>query len=238
MLSFRNGRGLRAALRTLLVTAGTAVGLVALAGTAFAHITITPTLATAGSTIELHFRVPNEDYDSSTIEVEVQVPPAHPLAQFHPVPVPGWTITTQSVKLAKPIVADGRSYSTAVSLVTWSGGKISHGNVLDFPVSVGPLPSGVNQLVFKAIQVYANGDIVRWIDLNQPGQPVPAHPAPILTVTSSSTAVTAASGQPAATAGGNDIAAITVSAVGLVAGMLGLAAGTTAWLRARQVRGS
>ena len=38
--------------------------------------------------------------------------------------------------------------------------------------------------MFKALQTYSNGDIVRWIDLQQPGQSEPEHPAPVLLLTS------------------------------------------------------
>lgn len=66
----------------------------------------------------------------------------------------------------------------AVSEVTWKGGTIQPGQYRDFSVSADPLPSGVGQLVFKAVQTYFNGDVVRWIDLPQAGQPEPEHPAP------------------------------------------------------------
>ena len=55
-------------------------------------------------------------------------------------------------------------------------------------MSADPLPDGVAQLAFKAIQTYSNGDIVRWIDLPQAGQPAPEHPAPVLALTPASAA--------------------------------------------------
>ena len=70
-----------------------------------------------------------------------------------------------------------------MSEVTWRGGQILPGQYQDFSVSADPLPAGVSQLAFKAIQTYSNGDVVRWIDLPQPGQPAPEHPAPVLTLT-------------------------------------------------------
>jgi periplasmic copper chaperone A len=239
--------------RILLTIAGAGLWLLVLAGPAFAHVTISPGFATQGSTAELTFRVPNEELKADTTELQVQVPTAHPIAQFLVKPVAGWTITVQTVKLAQPVVSDDGSFTTAVSLVTWKGGKIPPGEYQDFSVSADPLPTGVSQLVFKAIQTYSNGDIVRWIDLPQAGQPVPAHPAPILTLTpasagdgtvgdgsgsdasgtdGSSISVTAA---PAA-AGDSATAALALGAAGLVAGLLGLAAGGSVWLRSRTDR--
>jgi hypothetical protein len=70
-----------------------------------------------------------------------------------------------------------------VSQVTWFGGQILPGQYQDFSLSADPLPEAPTTLVFKALQGYSNGDVVRWIDVAQPGQPEPEHLAPVLTVT-------------------------------------------------------
>jgi uncharacterized protein YcnI len=231
----------RAAARVLVVLGGTGLGVLALAGTAFAHVTVTPGSAAQGSTAELTFKVPNEESSAATTEVQIQVPTAHPIAQFLVKPVPGWTVTVKTVTLAKPIVTDDGSFSTAVSEVTWTGGKILPGQYQDFSVSADPLPSGIGQLDFKALQTYSNGDVVRWIDLPQPGQPEPEHPAPVLTLTppgantEAAAQATGAQADPPA-ASGSDTAALALGAAGLAAGLLGLAAGGSVWLRARRTR--
>jgi periplasmic copper chaperone A len=232
----RRSRPSRVTTRALVVAAGAAAGVTALAGTAFAHVTITPTSAQQGSTTELTFRVPNEESAAATVELQVQVPTAHPIAQFLVKPVPGWTISVQTVTLAKPVVTDDGSFTSAVSEVTWTGGKIAPGQYQDFSVSVDPLPSGVGQLAFKAIQTYSNGDVVRWIDLPQAGQPEPDHPAPVLTLTSaaSTDAASGAADGASGPGGGSDGGALALGAAGLVAGLLGLAAGGSAWLRVRR----
>jgi periplasmic copper chaperone A len=235
MLSPRRTRN---ALRALIVLGGSAVALVVLAGTAFAHITVTPTTAQQGSKTELTFVVPNEESKASTVEVEVKVPTNPPIAQFLAKPVPGWKISVQNVTLAKPVVTADGSISTVVSYVTWSGGKITPGHYQEFPVMADPLPSHVRQIVFKAIQTYSNGDVVRWIDLPQPGPLPPQHPAAILTLTSAHAATNtgnaASAAGPAGPADGST--AIALGLVGLAAGALGLAAGLSAWLRERQRR--
>jgi uncharacterized protein YcnI len=237
-------RRARVAGRVFLVLGGAGAGLLALAGPAFAHVTITPGSAPEGSTAELTFKVPNEEAKAATVELQVQVPTAHPIAQFLVKPVPGWTVTVQTVTLPKPIVTDDGSFTTAVSEVTWKGGTIQPGQYQDFSVSADPLPSGAGQLVFKAVQTYSNGDVVRWIDLPQAGQPEPEHPAPILTLTRASGGADAGAGDaagtqadPAAASGGStgtDTGALALGAAGLAAGLLGLAAGGTAWLRSRR----
>jgi periplasmic copper chaperone A len=226
-------------MRAGLVAGGSVLVIAVLAGPALAHVTITPTSAPQGSAAELTFHVPNEELKAATIELQVQVPTAHPIAQLLVKPVPGWTSSVRTVTLAKPVVSDDGSFAVAVSEVTWKGGKILPGQYQDFSVSADPLPSGVGQLVFKAIQTYSNGDIVRWIDLPQAGQPAPEHPAPILTLTPAGAPGASASGAPAgsdtaAPPAASDTAALALGAAGLAAGLLGLAAGGSAWLRVRR----
>ncbi len=228
------GRARRGAGRAAAVLGAAGIGVAALAGTASAHVTITPGSAPQGSAAELTFKVPNEEQTAATVELQLQVPTAHPIAQLLVKPVPGWTVTVQTVTLAKPIVTDDGSFATAVSEVTWKGGKILPGQYQDFSVSADPLPSGVGQLAFKAVQTYSNGDVVRWIDLPQAGQPEPEHPAPVLTLTRAGAGADAASGSAGAEAGGSDTAALALGAAGLAAGLLGLAAGGSAWLRSRR----
>ena len=45
------------------------------------------------------------------------------------------------------------------------------------------LPTDSTAVVFKALQSYSDGSIVRWIDPVVAGQAAPDHPTPILTLT-------------------------------------------------------
>jgi len=229
----------RALSRTAIVGITAAAGILLFALPALAHITITPGSVPAGSTTVLTFHVPNEESKADTTKVDVQIPIDHPIAQFLVKPVPGWTVSVKTVKLAKPLVTDDGSFSQAVSEVIWSGGQIAPGQFQDFSVSADPLPQGVSQLTFKAIQTYSNGDVVRWIDVSQPGQPAPDHPAPVLTLTSGAAAAppasgTSASGTSAAAAmSGSDGLARGIAIGGVVIGLLGLALGGLGWRRGR-----
>jgi Domain of unkown function (DUF1775) len=110
---------------------------------------------------------------------------------------------------------------------------------LNFPVSAGPFPEDADRLVFKAVQTYSNGEVVRWIQDAPEGRPEPERPAPILTLTPAATSGTP---QPAATGTGASAqvtqadvdAAAPRGTVGIVLGALGLllgAAGLVAGLR-------
>ncbi|HEY2550674.1 MAG TPA: YcnI family protein [Streptosporangiaceae bacterium] len=209
--------------RAGVVVAATAAALLLLGGSALAHITVTPASVPAGSTDVLTFHVPNEESHADTVKVDVQIPTDHPIAQLLVQPVPGWTATVRTVTLAKPIVTDDGSFSQAVSEVTWSGGRILPGQFQSFTLSADPMPSGESQVPFKAIQTYSNGDVVRWIDLQQPGQPEPAHPAPVVRLTTTTAPASAAGpsapGQPKP---GSDVLSRALAVAGLLAGVLAL----------------
>ncbi len=221
--------------RTAIVGTAATVGLLLFAVPAFAHITVTPGSAQGGTAAVLTFHVPNEESKADTTRVDVQIPTDHPIAQLLVKPVPGWAISVKTITLAKPLVTDDGSFSQAVSEVIWSGGQIAPGQFQDFSVSADPLPQGVSSLAFKAIQTYSNGDVVRWIDVSQPGQPEPDHPAPVLTLTTgpAAAAPAAAPAAPAATTSGSNGTALDIAVGGVVIGLIGLALAGLSWRRSR-----
>lgn len=234
--------------RTAIVGVVATAGLMLSAIPAFAHITVTPGSVQAGSSAVLTFHVPNEESAADTTKVDVQIPVDHPIAQLLVKPVPGWAVSVKTVKLAKPLVTDDGQFTQAVSEVVWSGGQIAPGQFQDFSVSADPLPQGVSQLTFKAIQTYSNGDVVRWIDLSQPGQPAPDHPAPVLTLTTGAAAAPPASGASvsgrstaapaAAVTTGSDGIARDIAIGGVVIGLLGFALAGLGWRRGRAATAS
>ena len=122
------------------------------------------------------------------------------------------------------VVTDDGRFTQAVTEVLWSGGRIPPGQFQDFAISADPLPQGVSTLAFKTIQTYSNGDVVRWIDLPQPGQPPPDHPAPVLKLTTATATAAAPAETTAATVGpGPDNTARYLAAAGLVIALLALA---------------
>jgi uncharacterized protein YcnI len=191
----------------------------------------------------LTFHVPNEEASAYTTRVDVQIPTDHPIAQLLVQPVPGWTISVRTVTLAKPLVTDDGQFTQAVSEVIWSGGRIAPGQFQDFSLSADPLPQGVSQVTFKAIQTYSNGDVVRWIDIRQPGQAEPDHPAPVLALTvgaaatggTAGTGSTAGSAAPSAgvAASGSDGTARASAAGGVLIGLLGLVLAGLSWRRTK-----
>lgn len=225
--------------RGLVAAATTMVVLAVVAGPATAHVEPDPSQATKGGSAEIAFRVPNERDDATTTEVVIAFPTDHPIPSASVEAKPGWTIKVDKVALAKPLATDDGQVTEAVSRVTWSGGKIEPGQYADFKVSLESLPTDTDQLVFKALQTYSDGQVVRWIEPAAPGGEEPDHPAPTVKLVAPATAAsTATSGTPTTAAVGEKTAteapktkdlaskddvssATTVGVVGILLGAIG-----------------
>ncbi len=186
-LTGRNG------LRVATVLAATAAIIGAAALPAAAHVTVNPREATAGGYAKLTFRVPNESDTASTVKLEVAFPQDAPFASVSVRPVPGWTVTTETRKLTTPIKAHDSEITEAVSRIVWTAdaaAAIKPGQFQEFDVSAGPLPE-VQQIIFKSLQTYSDGNIVRWIEEPKDGAQL-ERPAPVLKVLPKTAPVAAA----------------------------------------------
>lgn len=158
---------------------------VGLTGVAFAHVEITPDSVPGGEDAEIAFRVPNESDSASTVAVKVLLPKNHPIPEVQTTSTPGWSVTTQTRKLDKPIDLEGEKVDTVVSQITWkaaAGGGIRPDQYQDFAVSLEGLPDS-GTLVFNAVQTYSDGDVVNWNEVSADPSVEPEHPAPTLTLT-------------------------------------------------------
>ncbi len=215
------------------VAAAVIAAAFALPAAASAHVTLQPPSAPAGGFTRLDVRVPNERDDAGTVKVDVQLPQPSPFVSYEP--RPGWKVTLKRVKLDEPVDVEGFEIDEGVSQVTWTGdgkrGIIAPGQFVDFGLSL-RMPEGKagDKLVFKALQTYEGGEIVRWI-----GPEDADEPAPVVTLTGPDGAEQAAApGAPAAPAPADDGGADTLTIVALVAGLLGLLAGLAGLLAGRR----
>jgi uncharacterized protein YcnI len=223
----------RTLLRGLAVVGVAAVAVFALAGPAAAHVTVNSSNATQGGYTKVTFRVPNEKDNAQTIKLEISLPTDKPIASVSLKPVPGWTGTTESTKLTTPIKNDdGDETTEVVSKITWTaaaGSAIQVGQFQEFDVSLGPLPA-TDQLIFKALQTYSDGDVVRWIDEPKADGSEAEHPAPTLklakaskdaaVVPAAAVTTTDPSDSGSGVGTGLGIAGIVLGLAGLVAGLL------------------
>ncbi|MET9801866.1 YcnI family protein [Streptomyces sp. NPDC006368] len=224
--------------------------VVLLSGTAFAHVSVQPQgEAAKGGYATVHFKVPNERDNASTVKVEVTLPAEHPLASVSTQPVPGWKAAVTKAKLAKPLQVHGKRITEAATRITWTadGSKIAPGQFQQFTVSLGQLPENTDRLVFKALQTYDNNEVVRWIEEPKDGAPEPETPAPVLKLSAATEdhhgggAATAGTGdedkeqghgtEEKAAADSTDTTARVLGVVGILVGAAGVAFGVLAGRR-------
>jgi uncharacterized protein YcnI len=169
-------------LKKLITAAAVMIGVLAIAAPASAHVTVSPNSATQGGYARVAFRVPNESSDTSTNKLEIYLPEDAPVPSVSTMPVPGWSTTVTKRTLTTPLEVHGSPVTEVVSVITWTatdGVGVKPGEFQEFPVSMGPLPK-VDQMVFKALQTYSDGAIVRWIDPPATDGAEVEHPSPVL----------------------------------------------------------
>ena len=232
----------------MLAPALLALALLALPAAASAHVTLQPSEAPEGAYTVLEVRVPNESDSAATTKIAVQFPVGFADASYQP--VPGWSVKEVKDKLAKPVQTDDGPVTEGVKEMVFSGGKLPPGEFQDFPLSVQIPGKAGEELTFKALQTYDNGEIVRWI-----GGPDAEHPAPQVLVTAAEADHHASTGSGEEGPGGEEGEAAKVAEVSgssgsdsgsggssdnglaiaaLVVGALGLIAGGTALVTSRR----
>jgi uncharacterized protein len=248
--------------RIAAAVAAAGASVLLLSSPSFAHVSVQPEGAAAkGGYATVAFKVPNERDNASTTKLEINFPAEHPLASVMPQPVQGWDVEVTRSKLDKPLDLHGRKVDEAITKIVWTAedkkkGGIQPGFFQKFPVSVGPLPEDADELVFKSLQTYSNGEVVRWIELQEEGQEEPEAPAPVLQLSaaaedghghgkakgnqgSSASDSDESEGEAHADDGGNgheeshavgatDTAARVLGVVGIVVGLAGVAFGVLA----------
>ncbi len=225
---------------TILTAAAgvTALGL----SPAAAHVTANATSTAAGGYTQITFSVPTESDTAATNKLELTLPEDTPFASVRTKPVEGWTAEVTEKELPSPATVGEGAITEAASTITWTADEdhvIDPGEFQTFTISVGPLPEEDGKVILLPVaQTYTDGRTVAW---DQPAPDTgeePEHPSPSLTITAAETAGHGTTEEPATAA--EQTAATTTSGgsalgwAGLIAGLLGLAAGLTALIRTRR----
>jgi uncharacterized protein YcnI len=228
------------------------------AAPAAAHVTVDPGEATQGERARVDFRVPNESDTESTTELAVHFPEETPISSASVGKVPGWSVEVTYRTLDEPIDGGhGEQISEVVEVISWTAddedAAIQPGEFIEFPVSLGPLPE-VEQLIFRTLQTYSDGEVVRWIDPPE-GDAEPANPAPVLTLSAATEEGAEDNGTAAGSGEGTEAASADAEAdadtgsdsgsgagtwlglAGLIAGLAGLALGGIAFARTARPAG-
>ncbi|HEV3000318.1 MAG TPA: YcnI family protein [Solirubrobacteraceae bacterium] len=230
-------------MRTTTTAAVAALAATLAAAPAQAHVTVQPRQAPAGEFTRLDVRVPNERDEAGTTKVAVKFPPGFIFLSTEP--RDGWTAEVAKRKLAEPVEVFGEKQTEEVDTVTFrarKGERIEPGQFVDFGLSVALPDKPGETLTFRAVQTYDNGETVRWI-----GPPDAEEPAPQVELVAAEAqhgaggaaadgGGRASGGGQAAAAGGAEaedddegastglaVAALIFGALGLLAGVAGLA---------------
>ena len=169
---------------TIGVLAG--LGVLVAAGPAAAHVEVSADKNRAGATdVTLTFH--GEAENPSGIKSErVVLPEGIAPADVTLVKAPaGWTFQA---------TADG---------FTVGGKALASGKDAEWKVKVAKLPDGETRLSFKTLETYADGEVSRWIEVQEEGKDEPDNPAPLITLKpgpSTAPATAAPSAAPSATA--------------------------------------
>lgn len=210
-----------------------------LAGTAGAHITANPSEAPSDSYATVRFDVGHGCEDSPTTQLKIKVPPS--VASATPAVHPLWDVAIKEGRKNK-VDLHGETITRGVSEVTYTAKKPLPSDRLDFFTLSVKLPAGKpgESVAFPTVQKCAKGE-TRWIQVPAAGENPDEleSPAPAITLTEAGEDHHAAAEGPEKTvevqragAAINDesgapvwlaIAALALGALGLVAGLGGIA---------------
>jgi len=152
--------------RVATVAAVAGFAALGLAGPAFAHVEVSADKTTAGaSDVTLTFTGEAEN-DKAGIKSERVVLPAG--------------LDPAGVTLVK--APAGWKFTAAPDGFTVGGSPLKIGVDAVWKVKIAKLPDGQTRLSFKTLETYGDGSIVRWIEIQEPGQPEPDNPAPLVTL--------------------------------------------------------
>jgi uncharacterized protein YcnI len=226
-----------------------AAGALLAPAAAQAHISLHPNTIPAGAFATLDVRVPGEQEGAYVKKVDVLFPQGFTGVDYEN--VPDWSTHVIEAKLATPIKEDGETIDTETSQIvwTWTGplGKVDNGQFIQFPLSLAiPADATGKALEFRTVQTYSNGQVIHWISPSLTAE----HPSPRINVTAkggviqdiageeagpeagqTAASTSAPASTPAATSSsssgaskGLGIAALILGALGLIAGLVALAA--------------
>ncbi len=147
---------------------------------ASAHVTLDQPTAQAGAYHKLTFKVGHGCDGSATHTVKVSLPDG--VAGAKPMPKAGWKINTLIEPLATPYTSHGKTISSDVREVSWSGGLLPDAHYDEFSMQV-KLPDTPGKLYFKVSQLCEQGRW-DWVEIPRDGQSRKdlKAPAPVLDV--------------------------------------------------------
>jgi uncharacterized protein YcnI len=231
-----------------------------LAAPASAHVTGDKDTVPAGGYTQVTFTVPHGCEEAATDTVAIQVPEG--ILNAQPRVLAGWDVETTMEALDEPVESShGEAQTERVGEITWTaqpGNELPSAYRQDYVVGFQTPDAEGERLYFKVVQGCGDAETA-WIEETTDGAEEPEHPAPYVDVVAAEGDGHGAATDEATTDeeqteaddvgdGADEVAAEPVAAstgsddggsdglaiAGLVAGVLGLAAGGVALLKTRQ----
>ncbi len=128
------------------LASATILGIFLGVGSAFAHVTISPTESSTGTTETYTMNVPTER-DTATVRIEATFPMGMTVSDFES--KTGWAVEPE-------INAEGHVVSAV-----WSGGSIPPGQAEQFSFTARN-PGAATTLMWQVVQIHADGSIGEW----------------------------------------------------------------------------
>jgi uncharacterized protein YcnI len=135
-------------------------GSLALAGSAFGHAEMSPSVVLAKRGQVFTLAVPTEHESAVTTKVELTPESGFSIDSF--ATTPGWKREVQST---------GSGEQTAIQKVTWSGGKVPHEEAAMFQFLAST--DAAKTYSFKVRQTYSDGRVVDWAGPESSDAPAP-----------------------------------------------------------------
>jgi uncharacterized protein YcnI len=157
--------------------------LVAAASLAHAHVTLETKEAPAGSTYKAVLRISHGCEGTPTVSVRVRIPEG--VIAVKPMPKPGWTITAVTGAYANAYSAHGKSVTSGVKELAWTGGSLADGYYDEFVFRVSLPDAKAGTVIYFPVVQQCEKGVHRWIEIPEPGKTAKDYeePAPSLTLT-------------------------------------------------------
>lgn len=151
---------------------------------AYAHVTLDPASAPAGSYVRAALRVPHGCSGAATTRIAVEIPPGIYTAK--PMPKPGWRLAIERRRLPNAAhTAHGHEVEEEVARIIWEGGPLPDDQYDEFVLllQVPDEPGGT--LFLPVAQGCEGGRSDAWAERPAPGQHAHdlARPAPAMHLT-------------------------------------------------------
>ena len=220
--------------------AAAAVVTMIAAAPASAHVTVSPSDATAGAFTVLTVSVPHGCDGSPTTRIEMQIP--EQILSVTPTRNPFYEVETKVAELDEPVTdGDGNEVTERISSVVYTADQPLPDGMRDsFELSFQVPDAAGETLTFPTVQTCAEGETA-WIEVPEEGEDAEAleHPAPAFEVlpaeeSGSEAAATSDDSVQEASAETTDDGSDPLSWVALGVGALGLVVGGTALARSRK----